>query len=129
MSNEEFGEEDFIGSGFKKIDPAVILKRPPQIKWGDKYKKWDDGKKIRYLEKFARSMNHAADLLQNERNELLELVDKKDELLAQMNSMLGENNNLLQSEVTRMNAQRQHYAKEMAKLNTRIKELESGYID
>lgn len=127
MNNDE--SENFIGDGFAKIGSKYITKNPPRIAWGQRYQDSSDAEKIRYLEKFARSMNHAADLVQCERNELNDLCEKKEAQLIQMNNMLGKNNEMLQAEVTRMNAQRQHFTEEMQKLKAKIRELESGDID
>lgn len=117
-------EEDFIGEGFHKIDNKYIEKRPPRIQWGKKYLSWSDDKKIEYLEKFARSMNHAAYLVQSERDQLNKLCGLKEEQIGSLNKSMADNMNMLQHEVTRMNEQRQSYNTEVARLNKKVRELE-----
>ena len=109
--------------GLKRIE-AVEL--PPKIKWGDEFLSWTPEKKLQYLMKFAEAMNHAADVIQRERNLLGELVEKKEEQLQQMQSMLDANNQMLQQEITRMNEERNKTNKYVAQLNARIRELEHG---
>ena len=74
-------------------------------------------------------MNHAAHLVQKERDDLGALCEKKEQQITSLNTALRQNNQLLQSEVTRMNEQRQGYHNEVAKLNKRIRELENGDLD
>ena len=71
-------------------------------------------------------MNHAAYLIQRERNQLNDLIHKKEKMLIQMQEAVNKNNDMLQSEVTKMNAQRQGYNKHVAELNQKIRELENG---
>ena len=116
---------DFVGDGFRRIDPKVMTRRPPRIKWGELYKSWKPERKIEYLEKFAASMNNAADLLQHERNELNVLCEKKEKQIEAMKVAIDQNNAMIQSEITKMNAERQEYNKAIAERNQRIRELES----
>lgn len=44
------------------------------IKYGEEFEAWPDSRKINYLKKLASSMNHAADLMQQERNEIAEEI-------------------------------------------------------
>ena len=115
---------DFVGAGFHKLDEKILTLRPPKIQWGLIYRDWDDKKKIEYLEKLASSMNHAAALIQDERNQLNALMAKKEEQLVAMNKAIEQNNAMLQSEIGRMNAEKQEYNEAIAVLNRRIKELE-----
>ena len=68
-------ENDLITAGFEKLDPKLLPKQPPKINWGMLYKQKSDAEKIRYLEKLASAMNHAASLIQDERNELGRLCE------------------------------------------------------
>ena len=118
--------DDFIAAGFERLDPELIEKRPPKIRWGELYKKLSDEAKIRYLEKLASTMNHAASLIQNERNQLMELCALKEQQLIKMSEAVSKNNAMLQHEVTRMNEQRQGYNRELARLNAQVRELSNG---
>ena len=120
-------ESDFIGKGFKKLDSELIDHNPPKIKWGKIYQGkqkdpqrskpnkpylWNDKDRIAYLEKLAATMNHAADLIQTERNKLLEIYDKQEGKIEQMRLALEANTEMLQSEIAKMNAERQAWNKE-----------------
>lgn len=116
-------EIDQVAEGFARV-PVVEL--PPKIKWGEDFQKWDDSKKLSYLMKFAEAMNHAADIIQKERDELGALVERKEQQLLQMQAMLEANNTMLQAQVTEMNEYKQDCNAHAAKLNARIRELERG---
>jgi len=102
-------QEDFIAKGFKKLDKDKISLRPPKIKWGKQYGKFTSEKKIEYLEKLAATMNHAAWLIQNERNELLKKIDKKEEQLEKMKESMDMNIQMLHGEMEKINLERQKF--------------------
>ena len=56
----------------------------------------------------------------------MDLMEKKEKMLVQMNEAVKKNNAMLQGEVTKMNTQRQGFHAEVARLNQIIKELENG---
>jgi len=116
---EEIYEE---AEGLKKIE---VVELPPKIKWGEKFQEWEDEKKISYLTKFAESMNHAADVIQRERDALCDLIEQKEEQLIQIQPRLDANNRMIQEEITKMNEYKQEVNSTIAKLNARIRELES----
>ncbi len=121
MSNE-----DLIAAGFEQLDENVLeLRRPPKIQWGRLYQGQDDSEKIAYLEKLAASMNHAASLVQSQRDELAELCSNKELQLESLTEAMRMNNEILQSQVTQMNEQRQGFNSEVARLNKIIRELEA----
>jgi hypothetical protein len=126
MSKEKIKQEDYIGHGLHKLDSNLIENRPPKIKWGEKYKTWSKDEKITYLETLACSMNQAAYLIQNERNELNKLCAFKDQQIAQLQPAMEQNMDMLQSEITKMNEQKQFYNAEVARLNTLVRELEKN---
>ena len=118
---------DLIDAGFERLEDRLIENRPPKIKWGMIYRdKMNDARKIQYLEKLAATMNQAASKIQDERNALGEMCEQKEKQLKIMQSQVNQNNLMLQTEITRMNAQRQQYNATIAALNTKIRELESG---
>jgi len=116
-------EIESVTEGIKHIE---VVELPPKVKWGEEFLAWDDGHKIQYLTKFAEAMNHAADVMQTERDKLGKLAEKKEEQLMQMQAMMDANNRMLQSEVTKMNEYKQECNANIAKLNARIRELERG---
>ncbi len=126
--NKENGE-DFIAEGFHRLDDRLITKRPPKIVWSKEFRDQEIQVQLTYMEKLANTMNHAASLIQDERNSLNELMTKKEAQLVSMSKQLLANNELVQSEVARMNAQKQGFHAEVSRLNTRIRELENGTVD
>lgn len=114
---------DFIGMGFHQIDEKYVSLKPPKIAWGGKYKGWSDERKVIYLQNLASSMNHAAALVQDERDELLELIDKKERQLETMNENMRQNNEMLQQQIEKMNAEKQQYNASYAKLKKEHEEL------
>lgn len=119
-------EQDFIAEGFHIIDEKYLSRRAPKIQWGSKYKAWSDIEKIKYLEEFACSYNHAVVLIQDERDELNRLIILKEKQLTRMSEVVAQNNTMLQSEVTEMNAQRQQFRTTISILDAQIKELKIG---
>ena len=119
-------DDDFVAAGFERLDPKLIEKRPPKISWGMLYQEKSEEEKVKYLEKLASSMNHAARLIQDERDQLMELCALKEGQLTQMAEAVQINNEMLQQEVIRMNEQRQFYNAEVMRLNAEIKELKNG---
>lgn len=120
------GQDDFVAQGFHKLDSKLITALPPKIKWGEGYRASTDAEKVTYLEKLAATMNHAAFLIQNERNALGELCEKKEQQLVKMKEAMDANNNMIQQQVTRMNEQRNAAAAHVSKLNKKIRELEAN---
>ncbi len=127
MSKNNGNDEDFIAEGFHQLDEKYISRRPPKIKWGHTYKAWTPQEKVEWLEKFAHSMNHAASLLQDERDELNRFLFLKEDQLKQMSKAMAQNSEMLQSEVGKMNEQRQGYNATIKKLDAEIKELKDGH--
>jgi seryl-tRNA synthetase len=118
--------DDFIGKGFHKLEDRLVEKRPPKINWGEKYQGATDDDKISYLEKLSAAMNHAAHLIQGERNELSKLCALKEEQLIKMQEAVDKNMDMLTTEVTKMNETRQGFNQEVARLNKIIKDLKNG---
>ncbi len=118
------GQDDYLAAGFC-VEGIPIALRPPKIRWGDKYQTWDDARKVEYLEKLADGINEALSLLQKERNELGRLCELKEKQVQSMNEAVRQNNMMLQSEVTRLNSDRQQMLAEVAKLQARVRELEA----
>jgi hypothetical protein len=100
-------QDDFIAQGFHKLDDNLIEKKPPKIQWGQKYQQFTDKEKIKYLENIASTMNHAAHLIQTERDELGKLCELKEEQLINMKSAMSQNMEMLQTEITKINEERQ----------------------
>ncbi|ANS05912.1 hypothetical protein [uncultured Mediterranean phage] len=117
---------DYVDHGFERIEDDGTVPHPPKISWGEGWLAMQDGEKIVYLEKLAHTMNHAASLMQDDRNRLGNLCELKEKQICQMKDALDQNNQMIQSEVTRANSERQQYNDAIKKLNAEIKELKLG---
>jgi sugar phosphate isomerase/epimerase len=118
-------EPDLVAAGFHRLDQK-LEDRPPRIKWGPIYRSKSAAEKIAYLEKLAAAMNHAAHLIQNERNQWAELAASKEQDILNVKRALNENNAMIQAEFTKMNEERQQYFAEIKRLRDRIRALEKG---
>jgi len=121
--------ENLESAGFRKIDPKLIDIKPPTIKWGELYKEFKDEEKIDYLEKLASTMNHAAFLIQGERDELIALCALKEQQIGKLSDAMSGNNGMIQSEIMKMNEERQFFNQHVAKLNKYVKSLKEQIVD
>jgi hypothetical protein len=117
--------DDLVAKGFHRLDSKLLTNNPPKIAWGSVYVAWTDGERLSYVEKLACTMNHAAMLIQNERNQLLELCEQKEAQLTSIKRSLDANNEMIQQQVTTMNADRQKYNAAIAKLNQVVRDLKA----
>jgi hypothetical protein len=124
MNKKEHTQDNYVALGLKRLDDNLIGGVPPKIKWGENYKKWDDARKVKFLETLACSMNHAADLIQKERNEIVHLCELKDQQIEKIGAAMNQNMLMLQAEMTTMNEQRQRFNTEIARLNAKVRDLE-----
>jgi len=102
-------QEDLIAQGFHKLDDKLIVAKPPKILWGKIYQASSKEEKIEYLEKLAATMNHAASLIQDERNQLNKLCELKEQQIEKMKQAMDANNNMLQSEIAKINEERHKF--------------------
>lgn len=100
-------EKDLIAKGFHKLASKLISRKPPKIKWGKLYQKFTDKEKIEYLEKLASTMNHAAYLIQEERNQRNDLLELKEKQLIASKKALDDSNEMMQTLITDMNEYKQ----------------------
>lgn len=123
--NVDNQQRDLVKEGFHKLDDNLVDSRAPKINWGKIYQGLNEQEKIDYLEKLCATMNHAAHLIQEERNQLNELMEKKEKQLEAMKKAMAQNNELLQKQITEMNLDRQSFNKRVAELNKEIRELKA----
>src|SRR3990167_10116302 len=102
-------QEDLIAKGFHKLDDKLLVAKAHKITWGRIYEGSSSEEKIEYLEKLASTMNHAASLIQDERNQLNKLCELKEQQIEKMKEAMEANNNMLQSEVAKINEERQKF--------------------
>lgn len=116
-------KEDLIVKGFHKLDDNLVDYKAPKIGWGMIYQDSTDREKIEYLEKLCATMNHAAYLIQEERNGLLKDMDIKNVQMAEARKAMKDNLDILQHEVTEMNTYKQNVNKSMGEKNQKIVDL------
>jgi len=119
-------ESDVMCEGFHKLDDNLIEKRPPKIRWGTGYLKMNDQEKIRYLQNLASTMNQAAFLIQNERNALGELCEKKELQLESLTETARLAQSTMTNHLSRMNEERQHFNQAVSKLKAEIRSLKAS---
>src|SRR3989338_1591100 len=123
-------QEDLLAQGFNKLDDKLIVVKAPKITWGRIYQSSSNEEKIDYLEKLASTMNYAASLIQDERNQLNKLCELKEQQIEKLKEAMDANNTMLQSEVAKINEERQKFNESKAglkgqALKARLKSLQS----
>lgn len=120
---------DFLGEGFHQLDENLIEARPPKITWGLQFQRMSTDEKMSYLEKLALTMNHAAYLIQEERNKLGRLCELKEKQIISLNTALRQNSQMIQEMTTRHNEEQQGANKRIAELNAEVKRLRNADIN
>ena len=109
---------------FSKIDRLPTMeKNAPMISWGCVFEEWPDTRKIDYLKKLASTMNHAADVLQTERNEIIKIAKAQETQIAQVAETEQQNRNLLQQQMTKANADKEALNQRIVELVQQVKAL------
>lgn len=120
-------EIDVICNGFAKLDDSLMSKRPPKIKWGLEFQAWSLEKQNIYLKKLSASMNHAADLVQTERNALLLKVDTQDAIIVSLQTQAKQAQDSMQNVLIQTNDERQSFNKKVVELQDKLRLLEQEY--
>lgn len=120
--------QDFIGEGFYELDAKAIHKAPPRIKWSPEFKASPEKRQLEYLERFGNTMNHAAAILQAERNELLETCSRQEAQIKVLQANADQAQKTLTQQITEGNTQRQQYHGNVQRLNARIRALEARVV-
>jgi len=129
MRNNKKALPDLLVEGFHKLDDHLLDNKAPKLTLMSGFHDKDEATKTRYLLALAATMNHAAKLVSEERDALVEAIVLKEQQLEKLAAAMEANNNMLQSEVTKMNEHKQGFHAEVRRLNTRIRELERGDHD
>jgi len=130
MSNGNGANEpELLVEGFEKLDDHLLDRQAPKLSLLPGFYDRDHKTQVHYLLRLASTMNHAARLISEERDRLVKLLVLKDKQIKILADGLEANNVMIQSEVTRMNEQKQEYHANVSELGARIRELESGHID
>jgi flagellar motility protein MotE (MotC chaperone) len=97
-----------LPDGFTKLAPIKgQRKAPPPIRWGEEYQSWGERKKRQYAERVASAMNHAADLLQKERDERNKIIAHKEQQIKAAAKRHADLSDMIQRQITEHNAQTQ----------------------
>ena len=125
MSEETVEKEqpDLVAEGFTRF--TLEQPKAPKILWGRPYQMWGADRKVSYLEGLAYALNHACDVIQKERDELLKLCGLKERQLMANQAQVAESQSTLHTEIQKLNEDRQKWNESAKKMNERIRELES----
>jgi len=110
--------------GMKKIERAPGMKAiAPPIRWGLEYQSWPIEKRLRYAERLASSMNHAADKMQEDRNRLAGIVrDQEEKLKAHAKTYLAQGD-LMHKELGAQDAEKQKLYSQIVGLSAQVRKL------
>lgn len=129
MSKGNGIEPDLLVEGFEKLDDYLLDRQAPKLSLLSGFYRKDHQTQVHYLLRLASTMNHAAKLISQERDKLVDLLVLKDKQLKILTDRMDANNVMIQSEVTRMNVQKQEYHANISELGAKIRELENGNLD
>jgi len=109
--------------GMKKIiRHPRMQQRAPKINWGSTYNAWEVKKRLRYAEELANSMNHAADILQQERNKLLKICQAQENQLKQYGEKYEAQGGLMSRELADADKEKQELYQQIVDLGKQIKQ-------
>ena len=91
----------------------------PQIDWGEDFLAWSKDHQNRYLKKLCSALNHAADMIQEERNAALNKIQEMKTLLTHADQNVATQKSIVVRSITAHNEEKQNLIK-------RIQELENG---
>lgn len=113
----------------KEIHRYPGMGQAHKISWGKDYLAWPIEKRLDYAEKLAASMNHAADVLQQERNKLLNVVAHQEaQLKSNAKSYLSQGD-LMHKELGSADAEKQVLYQEIVQLKVQIKNLQAQVVE
>jgi seryl-tRNA synthetase len=116
-------EPDGLGD-LKSIRRTPQMKaNAPQIAWGDEYKSWPIEKRLSYAERLASSMNHAAAVLQDERDRLSDVCHAQQVKVEQAAEQYLKQGDQMHEELARADAEKQILYAEIDEAKKTIKRL------
>ncbi len=123
---------DTLGD-LKDIKRLPGMNNRSKIKWGDEYRSWPIEKRLDYAERLAASMNNAASVLQDERNNLLEVARSQEKQLEQAKVTAHQSTQIMHQQIAQTAAEKQQLYNQIVQLQSelkqsriRIKELSGG---
>jgi hypothetical protein len=100
--------------------------RAPAIRWGDAYLAWPLERRLHYAERLASAMNHAADILQRERDRLLATLRQQDAHLALTTQRYLDQGALMHRELAQADAEKQALYREIGVLQAQLRDRTTG---
>ena len=116
LINQDNARANEVAEGFHILDDKIIERNPPEIKWGKLFLEFNDQEKIQYLKNLASTMNHAAYLIQKERDELNKLCALKEAQIEKAKKAMDDNLHMVDQQIREINEERQ-------KMNSNSKKL------
>lgn len=107
----------------------IQYKAARDINWGQDFEDFEDASKIVYLKKFSASMNQAADLLQTERNNLLNDIEVMRKMLESAEMATQAQRMVMIKSITDHNLAMQKIGDEMVELKAELREYKDGDHD
>tara|TARA_R110000751_G_scaffold12717_6_gene43694 strand:- start:3531 stop:3962 length:432 start_codon:yes stop_codon:yes gene_type:complete len=99
----------------------LSINKGHRLQFGEKFKKWNAAEQIEYLIKLASSMNHAADMIQRERDNLMQKHEQLFRTLESCEKNLDTQKQININIITSANAKEQKYIKDIQLLQSRVK--------
>lgn len=97
--------------------PAKI----PQIDWGQDFENFDKDHKIRYLKRLCSALNHAADTIQNERNDALKKIGELLRQLENAEKSVEIQKDIMHRAITANNEEKQQMIQRLQELEAEVK--------
>lgn len=107
-----------------KVEDLNLPKAPakaPQIDWGEDFLNWDVSKQNLYLKKLCSALNHAADTIQNERNEGLNKLQEMKTILENADKSVNVQKDIVRRAITSHNEEKQKLIRRLQELEKEIK--------
>lgn len=95
----------------------------PQIDWGEDFNSWDIEQQNRYLKRLCSALNHAADMIQNERNEALNKLHEMKQILENADQATAVQKGIAHRAITAHNLEKQELIVRIRELETEVKDL------
>ena len=94
----------------------------PQINWGKDFEDWDKDHQLRYLKKLCSALNHATDLIQKERDALLEKMEVLKVSTENADSATSIQKNIVLNAITSHNKDKQNLIQRIQELEKEVKD-------
>jgi hypothetical protein len=113
--------------GLEELDfEGIEAPRARMINFGEDFQRFSDRHKIEFLKKLASSMNHAADIMQQERNKaLIEIIALKEQLANTENNLKIQRDIVLKT-ITDNNKAKDDYIKRIQELEETVRARETA---